>query len=163
MSDSLFQNLSLTNKCAVPLRNYIGFEGLTFEDGEKIAKASGILTAYWYIGLAITLSLGILGYRLFGSKDPNQEGKEEREVVAPLWFILLPLVVGGIVALNEVRYKVNNWKVENSSLKTMGVNKNEFINFKVQDDRQIRSSVISLVGTFVVASSGLLNPFFRGI
>ena len=159
----LFENLSLTSKCSIPLRNWIGFEGLTFEDGEKIALATGILKCYWVIGLSCTLSLGILGYRFFGSKDKNAQGKEERLIVAPLWLVFLPLIIGAIIAFNEPSWKVNAWKFENSNLKTTGFLKDAFINFRVQDDRQLKSSIISLVGTFVIASSGLLNPFFRGI
>jgi len=161
--NAIFNNLSLTNKVSIPLRNYIGFEGLTFEDGEKIARASGILSSYWVIGLSCVLSLGIYGYRLWGSKEKNRDGIEEKKVIAPIWLIFLPLIVGGVVAFNQVRYKLDAWKTENSSLKTMGVQKNDYLNFKVQDDRQLKSSVISLIGTFVIASSGLLNPFFRGL
>lgn len=163
IGNTLFQKLSLTNKVSIPIRNYINYEGLTFEDGEKIAYASGILSRYWVIGLSCTLSLGIFGYRLFGSKEKNKDGVEERKVIAPLWIIILPLIIGFIVAYNEPRYKLEAWKNENSSIKTMGIQKNDYLNFKSQDDRQLKSSVISLLGTFVIASSGLLNPFFRGL
>lgn len=156
MSDSI----SLYNRVNFPLRNYLNI--VNFEDGLQIAKIKGILNAYWILGLTITLSLGILGYRLWGSKEKNKDGKEEREVVAPLWFILLPVCIGLILAFNEKDNKINQWKSENSNIQSMQIDKTAYLNFKVQDDRQWKSSLTSLLGTFVIASSGLLNPFFRG-
>lgn len=153
-------DLSVYNRVSFPLRNYLNI--VSFQDGLKIASAKGILNAFWILGLTLTLSLGILGYRLFGSKDKNKDGKEEREVIAPLWFILLPIGVGIFYAWNEKSNKISQWKTENSNIASMEFNKSEYLNFRVQDDRQWKSSITSLLGTFVIASSGLLNPFFRG-
>ena len=160
VTDSLSSNLNVYNRISFPLRNYLNL--VNFEDGLKIATAKGILNAFWILGLTLTLSLGILGYRIWGSKDKNKDGKEEREVIAPLWFILLPVCVGIFYAWNEKSNKINQWKTENSNIASMEFNKSEYLNFRVQDDRQWKSSLTSLLGTFIIASSGLLNPFFRG-
>jgi hypothetical protein len=141
-------------ECSIPLRNFLGTK-----NGLDIARSCGSIRIAWTLGvcLILTLALIITHYVLEKQKEDGN-----KTLTIPLWAAAIPSAYAAFVYFTAVESAERYWKTEELMFNTSDMPKKEFLNYRVADDRLVRSSETSLLGTTFIGSTALFGPFLRG-
>ena len=82
----------------------------------------------------------------------------------PLWVSFVPLLFGFVYtyAMTQMGSSDLAWKTEKLEFSLSDMNKKEYLNFKVGDDRTNKNFLASLTSASILSGSALLGPFLRG-
>ena len=80
----------------------------------------------------------------------------------PLWLLALPIAFGALYALSMRAAAEMDLATETIEYQLSGMNKKEYYNYKIGDDRTSKSLAGSAISSGILASSAIMGPFLRG-
>jgi hypothetical protein len=145
----------------VPLRNFLGSSY-----GIDVARSCGHMRIAWVIGACTAVSVGLL-YSHYVTK--RQEAQyiadpvgRQPTIVVPIWLALIPIFYAFYTYFTAVRSAEMFWKTEELHFNTAEMNKKDYINYRIGDDRLKMSSGVAVANTAIIGSSALFGPLLRG-
>lgn len=150
----------MREECAIPLRNFLGSD-----IGISVARSCGNMKIAWTLGVCTVLVIALIILHFVTKKQEddyiaNPAGKYST-VVVPLWLAAIPFGYGIFIWFSAIASAEKYWKTEELNFNTSTMEKKDYLNYRVVDDRLATSSAVSLVGTGFIGSSALFGPFLR--
>jgi hypothetical protein len=120
----------------------------------------------WVLGACLSISVGLLASYFITKKQEkdyiNDPANHQPTVVVPLWLCALPLAFALYTYMSAIDSAENYWRAEELNFSTSDMDKKDFLNYRVLDDRQKSSSALSLSNTGIIGSAALFGPYLRG-
>lgn len=138
-------------ECNVPTRMLIGVN-----NASSIISACAQHKIAFLFGFLIVIEAAIaVAYWLTRTNEPGV-------FKVPLWLLVLPIAFGTLYALSMRAAVEIDLATETIEYQLSGMNKKEYYNYKIGDDRTSKSLAGSALGSGILASSAVLGPFLRG-
>lgn len=137
-------------ECNVPPRFLIGID-----NAKSVLRRCAMHRVAFMWGILAVLTLGLLIAAALTAGQPSDKFK------VPWWVVALPIVFGLLYAMTTLGSIGGNYDTEVISHKLSGMSKKDYLNYRVGDDRTMRSAAASATSAGVLAGSTLLGPFLR--
>jgi hypothetical protein len=138
-------------ECNVPTRMLIGVTNA----GSIITSCALHKIAFLFGFLLVVEAVIAIGYWLTRTNEPGI-------FRVPIWLLVVPIAFGALYALSMRASAEMDLATETIEYQLSGMNKKEYYNYKIGDDRTAKSLTGSALGSGILASSAVLAPFLRG-
>lgn len=115
---------------------------------------------FWGVLFIAFLVLFVASFMTSGAAD---EGSPRYHFYVPLWVSFVPLLFGLVYTYSMTQMSSTDlaWNTEKLEFSLSDMNKKEYLNFKVGDDRTNKNFLASLTSASILSGSALLGPFLR--